>query len=152
ELGDLHRLEPDDAPRRVAAADAHRHASVRDVVHGRVPARGDRRVADARVRDEVPELDLLRLRSRERERRVRVLPEDVRVVGPRILETLALGELHQLDHPRVRRVGKDGDAEAQGHGGIEHTPPKSARTMIWLYLLLAVAAGVMLPLQYGINA
>jgi transporter family-2 protein len=24
--------------------------------------------------------------------------------------------------------------------------------MIWLYLLLAVAAGVMLPLQYGINA
>jgi hypothetical protein len=56
ELGDPHGLEADDAPRRVAAADAHHHAPVREVLHRRVPARGDRRVADAGVRDEVPSL------------------------------------------------------------------------------------------------
>ena len=49
-------------------------------------------------------------------RRVRVLPEDVRVVRPRVLEALPLGELHQLDHPRVRRIGQNGDAEGQSHG------------------------------------
>jgi transporter family-2 protein len=36
--------------------------------------------------------------------------------------------------------------------GIEHNPPKSARTMVWLYLLFAVAAGAMLPVQFGVNA
>jgi transporter family-2 protein len=34
---------------------------------------------------------------------------------------------------------------------VEHNAPKSARTM-WAYLLFAVAAGAMLPIQFGINA
>ena len=63
-----------------------------------------------------PSLIFVRLRGGERERRVRVLPEDVRVVRPRVLEALPLRELHQLDHPRVRRIGQDGDSERERHG------------------------------------
>src|SRR4029450_14026030 len=36
--------------------------------------------------------------------------------------------------------------------GNDPNAPKSARTMQWLYLLVAVAAGAMLPFQFGINA
>ena len=36
--------------------------------------------------------------------------------------------------------------------GIEHNAPKTTHTMLWLYLLFAVAAGAMLPFQFGINA
>src|SRR5437762_8803618 len=36
--------------------------------------------------------------------------------------------------------------------GDDPIPPKSTRTMTWLYLLLAVAAGAVLPFQFGINA
>src|SRR5512132_438009 len=36
--------------------------------------------------------------------------------------------------------------------GNDPNAPKSARTMQWLYLLVAVAAGAMLPIQFGINA
>src|SRR5262249_49459618 len=158
ELGDAHGLEPDDAAGRVATADTHHHPAVRDVLHRRVPARGDRWVADAGVRDEMPELDLARLRSRERQRRVGLLPEDVRVVRPRVLEAVVLCELHQLDHPLVGRVRQDRDAEAE-HGaspvawqGNEHIAAKSPRTVLWLYLLFAFAGGVALPFQAGINA
>src|ERR687886_100701 len=70
ELGHLHGLQPDDAARGVAAADPHHHPTVREVLHRRVPARRDRRIADARVRDEVPELDPLRPVGDERQRGV----------------------------------------------------------------------------------
>src|SRR5205823_10818946 len=43
----------------------------------------------------------------------RLLPEHVRVVRPRVLEPVALGEPDQLEEARVRRVGQDGDAEAE---------------------------------------
>jgi transporter family-2 protein len=36
--------------------------------------------------------------------------------------------------------------------GNEHIAAKSARTVLWSYLLLAFAAGAMLPFQAGINA
>jgi transporter family-2 protein len=36
--------------------------------------------------------------------------------------------------------------------GNEHIAAKSARTVVWAYLLLAFAAGAMLPFQAGINA
>jgi bacterial/archaeal transporter family-2 protein len=36
--------------------------------------------------------------------------------------------------------------------GNEHTAAKTARTVVWAYLLFAFAAGVVLPLQAGINA
>src|SRR5512132_927342 len=36
--------------------------------------------------------------------------------------------------------------------GNDPNAPKSTRTMVWLYLLFAVAAGAMLPFQFGINA
>ena len=106
----------------------------------------------------MPELDLARLRGRERQRRVGLLPEDVRVVRPRVLEAVLLGELHQLDHPLVRRVRQDRHAEAE-HGaspvawqGNEHIAAKTPRTVVWLYLLFAFAGGVVLPFQAGINA
>ena len=50
----------------------------------------------------------------EREQRVRLLPEDVRVVRPAVLEAVLLGELDQLEHPRERRIGHDGHAELHG--------------------------------------
>jgi len=36
--------------------------------------------------------------------------------------------------------------------GNEHIAAKSRRTVLWAYLLLALAAGVMLPFQAGVNA
>jgi bacterial/archaeal transporter family-2 protein len=36
--------------------------------------------------------------------------------------------------------------------GNEHIDAKSPRTVLWAYLLLAFAAGVMLPFQAGVNA
>src|SRR5205814_3039960 len=113
ELVDLDGLESHDAPPAVASADAHRHPAVRNVLHRRVPARGDRRVADAGIGDAVAEPDALSLRARDREERVALLPEDVRVVGPAVLEAEALALLEHLDEPRVRRVRQDGDSEAQ---------------------------------------
>src|SRR5919198_1054422 len=52
-------------------------------------------------------------RRDESPRRVRLLPEDVRVVGPAVLEPVALGELGQLDQTRVRGVWENGDAERE---------------------------------------
>ena len=84
-------------------------------VHRRVGAREHRRLARARVRDEVAELHRRGAVGGERQQRDRLLPEDVRVVRPAVLEALLLGELEQLEEARVRRVGKDGDAEADCH-------------------------------------
>ena len=54
-----------------------------------------------------------------------VLPEDVRVVRPAVLEALLLGELEQLEEARVRRVGQDGDAEADRHEARKPTVPRA---------------------------
>jgi len=70
---------------------------------------------------------------------------------------MLLGELHQLDHPLVRRVRQDGHAEPEHRSspvrwqGNEHTAAKTDRTVVWPYLLFAFAAGVALPVQFGIN-
>jgi hypothetical protein len=116
ELGNPHRLLTDEAPRGVAAADAHDHAAVGDVVQSRVAAREHRGLARARIRHAVAELHRRRGLDRQGEQREGLLPEDVRVVGPPVLEAVRLGELEQLDQAGVRRIGKDGDAEAQRHG------------------------------------
>ena len=115
EVGDLHRLAAHVAHRRVAAADAHDHPAVRDVLQRGVGAREHRRVADRRVRHHVAELDLRGLVGEERHHGHRLLPEHVRVVGPAVLEALLLRQLRQLDQALVGRVGQDGDAEAE-HG------------------------------------
>ena len=114
--GHPHRLLVDVAARGVAAADAHHHAPVRDVVQRRVGARHDGRLARARVRDHVAELDPLGRGRGQRQRRRRLLPEHVRVVGPAVLEAVRLGELDQLDQALIGRVRQNGDAEAEGHG------------------------------------
>jgi hypothetical protein len=53
--------------------------------------------------------------NRECEQRERLLPEDVRVVGPSILEAVGLRELEELDESAGWRIGQNGDAEAQSH-------------------------------------
>ena len=111
ELRDPHRLAADVADGRVAAPDAHRHPPVGQVLERRVRAREHGRVARRRVRDEVAEPDRGGLARRHREHRHRLLPEDVRVVRPRVPEAVALGELDQLEPARERRIRKDGDAE-----------------------------------------
>jgi transporter family-2 protein len=68
-----------------------------------------------------------------------------------------LGELHQLDHPLVRRVRQDGYAETEHRSpcrwqGNEHTAAKTDRAVVWPYLLFAFAAGAALPVQFGVNA
>jgi len=80
ELRDSHRLLPDVAARRVTPADAHDHAPVGDVVKRCVGAREHRRLARARVRDHVTQLDLRRPVGDERKHRERLLPEHVGVV------------------------------------------------------------------------
>ena len=127
-------------------------------MHRRVPARGDRRVADPRVRHEVAELDLLRAIGDERERRVGLLPEDVRVVGPAVLEPVQLCLLGELDQAGVGRVGQNGDAErehvtsgwARGRETVifARIPPRGNLALP----AFGFAAGAMLPIQFGINA
>ena len=129
ELGDLDRLAADVPHRGVATADAHDHPSVRDVVQRRVGTGEHRRLARAGVRDHVAELDRGGPVRDEREHRERFLPEHVRVVRPGVLEATLLGELDQLDHPAVRRVGKNGDAEAQSHAVSLLRPDPGVKTM-----------------------
>jgi hypothetical protein len=115
EVRDLHRLPADVANGRVAAADTHHHPSVGEVVQGGVGAREHGRVPRRGIRDEMAEPDLRRLASSDSEGRDRLLPEDVRVVRPCVLEAMALGELDELEPARPRRIREDGDAEAD-HG------------------------------------
>ena len=49
----------------------------------------------------------------ERKQRDRLLPEHVRVVRPRILKAVALGELNQLEPALIRRIRQNGDPEAE---------------------------------------
>ena len=53
------------------------------------------------------------LGRQQRDQRVRLLPEDRRVVGPAGVEAERLGLDDQLDEPLVGRVREDGDAELQ---------------------------------------
>ena len=116
ELGHLDRLEPDHTPGRVAAADAHEHPAVRDVVQRRVGAREHRRLAGSGVRDAVAELQPARVFSAasvssgidscQRMCESYVQPQS---------KPCCLGELEQLDEARVRRIGQDGHAEGQRH-------------------------------------
>src|SRR5207248_2557625 len=71
-------------------------------------------------RHEMPELDLRRLAAGDREHRDRLLPEDVRVVRPRVAVAVALGELDQLEPARKRRIRENGDAEIH-----RESPPRS---------------------------
>ncbi len=115
ELGDAHRLVPDIANRRVAATDPHGHAPVGDVVQRRIRAREHGRLARPGIRDAVPELHGRRRLRGEREQRDRLLPEDMRVVRPAVVEAVRLGVCEQLEEAARRGIGKDGDAEAQSH-------------------------------------
>ena len=108
----------------VAAADAHDHPAVGDVVQRRVGARKHGRLARAGIRDHVTELDRRRAVGDEREHRERLLPEHVRVVRPGVLEARAARRAGSARSSAVRRVGQDGDAEAQCHAG-EPTPSRS---------------------------
>src|SRR6185437_3126135 len=54
--------------------------------------------------------------------RDRLLPEDVRVVRPRVAEAVALGELDQLEPARKRWIGKNSDAEIHLLGPPHSTP------------------------------
>ncbi len=65
------------------------------------------------IRHAVAELERLRLHARDREQGVALLPEDVRVVGPAVLEAEALAALKQLDQPRVRRVRQGRQSKAE---------------------------------------
>jgi hypothetical protein len=59
------------------------------------------------------ELELLGLGREQRQQRIAVVPEDVRVVRPSVLEAVFFGELHELEEPGVGWVRQDRDAEAQ---------------------------------------
>src|SRR5256885_1397516 len=69
-------------------------------------------------------LALLGYRGDERQRRLGDLPEDVPVVRPAVLEAMLLGLLHQLDQPRVRRIGQDCDAKGEGHPRRAYAEPQ----------------------------
>ena len=80
-----------------------------------VGAGEQRRVARRGVRHHLPELHARGLPGEECHQRRRILPEDVRVVGPAVREAQLLGQRGELDQARGGRVGQDGDAEAE-HG------------------------------------
>jgi hypothetical protein len=101
------------------------------------------------VGSRMPEFDLARLRGRERQRGVGLLPEDVRVVGPRVLESVLLGELHQLEHPLVRRIRQNRDAKAEHRAspvawqGKEHIAGKTAVSRLVMVLKSRIRCGTL---------
>ena len=123
-LGDLDGLQADVATSGVTTTNAEDHAATRDVVQRGVRRRGDGGLARARVRHAHAELDALRAECCSRQQRIRVLPQNVRVVGPTDLEAVVLGLLEQAHEVGVRRVGKNGDAEM--HGQVSPTRPRAA--------------------------
>ena len=132
ELAHLDGLQPDRAPRRVAAPDHHHDAPGRHGVERGVEARGDRRLPRARIGHAEPEADALGLRGCGGEERRAVLPEDVRVVGVRPVVAAGLCRLHELDEARAGRIGKDRDAELHGvsigsAGGSDQASPGSSK-------------------------
>src|SRR6266545_5818304 len=106
EVGELRRLSlhhPNDA---VASADAADHAVPGDLGKGGEGARGHRRVAADRIRDQRAELHRLASRKPDQpaEDAVAVLPDHVRVVHPELVEARILGRAHDLERPRGRGV------------------------------------------------
>src|SRR4028118_2403343 len=87
------RRAPEDAHGGVAAPDAADGAVAEHVVEGGEGRGRNRRVAANRVCDEGPDDDLLRSGEHLRVDDVGLLPEDVRVEGPRVGEAVLLGSL-----------------------------------------------------------
>ena len=114
----LHLLDRDwllaeHAPGAVPAADAHHHPAAGDLVQRGERAGGHGGIARARVGDAGTDLDGPRVGGHQGEDRVDLLPEDVRVEEPRVLETLGLGKPSQIHPTAGRRIGSKADAEAQ---------------------------------------
>ena len=123
ELGHLHRLLPDHAARGVAAADPHHHSAARDDVQRRVRAREHRRLARARVRDEVTELHASRC-GRRRAPAAGSTPATgcASRTSTRTRSPAARPEPSSSRKRLYGGSGKDGDTERDGHGGEERLP------------------------------
>ena len=118
-LGQRRRLLAEHAPGGVAAPDAADRAVAEALVERGEQRRGDGRVARRRVRHERADHDPLRRREHLRVDDVRLLPQDVRVERPRVVEAEVLGPLRELDDAPLRRVGLEGDAEVH----LSRSPP-----------------------------
>ena len=94
-----------------------------DVLQRRVRARDDRRLARARVRDHVAELDASRSPARPA-RASGTSPATARASrrSSRTRSRAARRAANSSIEALVRRVGEDGDAEAQAHTGITSSP------------------------------
>jgi len=102
ELGDRHWVLPHHAHRGVPGADAQERAAGRDLVDARDGVRGDRRQTRASNRYPRTDLDPARIGRRQRERRVAVGPDHLRVRNPGSVEAQVLGVADELPLINVR--------------------------------------------------
>ena len=86
-----HCAKADDPARGVAAAHAERHSPSAHVLKRRVAVGGHRRLVDPGVGDAMPEMDPATSRRCEREEEIALLPQDARVIRPRVCDAQFLG-------------------------------------------------------------
>jgi TRAP-type mannitol/chloroaromatic compound transport system permease small subunit len=110
-IGERDRRLAEEAPGRVAAPDAEVHPSAAHLVEGREARGGHGRLARARIRDAGAEAERGRVLGDEREERVRIAPQDVRVEQPQVVEPYRLAELCELDRSldRVLRFERESE-------------------------------------------
>jgi hypothetical protein len=70
---------------------------------------------------------------------------------------MLLRQLDQLEEPRLRRVGQNGDTEVEhvaswSRAGKHAFSLEISGVAIWSYVVFALLAGAMLPTQFGINS
>ncbi len=105
------RLLAKDTARAVTAADAEIHASAGNQIERREQARRHRDVASRRIGHAGAEPHLLRIRRHEREQRIRLQPQHVRIEDPAIMKSRGFCLACERDDAVYCHVGLDGHTE-----------------------------------------
>ena len=98
----------------VAAPDAEVHASARDLVEGGEDAGRHGDVPGRRIRHAGPQAHRRRVDGHQRQQRVDVLPEDVRVEEPAVAESGRLRLARESDRPLDGVLGLERESEVHG--------------------------------------
>ena len=107
----------EDAPRRVTTADPQVHPPAADLVERGQGGCRDRRFARPGVRDARPESEPARVLGHERQQRVWLAPQDVRIEQPAVVEAGRLG------------LAGQGKGSFQGVIGLEREPELHVPTL-----------------------
>jgi hypothetical protein len=115
-VGERERRLAEDAAGRIAAPDPEVEPPVGELLEDREGRGGDGWLARRGVRDARPEAEAVALLGHEREQRVRVAPEDVRIEQPAVVEARVLGLARQGEGAIDRMLGLERESELHRSG------------------------------------